>query len=297
MKRLTLFLALMWIGWSLRRRGPVSLRNKVILITGASSGIGEYTARLFAAEGARLVLLARREDRLAALKQELGPDCEALIFPADVSNSEELSAAVEAVVEKWGRIDVLVNNAGISIGGPFDEIRESDLRDLLQINLYGAMRLTQLVLPVMMKQRSGHIVNISSAAAELGSPGYTAYIAAKAGLNAFSLTLRREVSQKGVRVSVIMPGWTRTEMFRNFDEAELRKVGLVNPIIWVAEADTAARVIVEAVRWNRREVILGGPGFALFVPLARIAPFMGDFYFRWMVNAEKIMAVLRKSGV
>src|SRR5262245_30736039 len=140
---------------SRRRAQPFSLTRQVVVITGASSGIGRAAAHAFAQAGASVALVARRPEALAAVEAELGCyGVETLVVPADVTRSEELERLVEKVLGTFGRIDVLVNNAGISRGGSFITLEPDDLRQLLLTNVYGPLRLTQLVLPCMLRRGS-----------------------------------------------------------------------------------------------------------------------------------------------
>ena len=189
------------------------LQDKVVLITGASSGFGEKTARLFAAEGCKLVLAARRIDRLqnlAATIQRAGG--EAMAIPVDVMNVADVDNMVKTAIELYGRIDILFNNAGIGRVDWFENISlDRDIETLIHVNLISLMQVTRMVLPHMLKRREGHIINMISVAGLLPTPLITSYAASKHGVRAFTDSLRREVRPLGIRVSGIYPGPAVTE--------------------------------------------------------------------------------------
>lgn len=194
----------------------ISLQDKVVLITGASSGFGRDAAHLFAEEGARVVLAARRLDRLQALADEIR-DCggEALAVPVDVTQQPEIELMVQAVIEIYGRIDILFNNAGFGNLGWLERFEtERDIDTQIQVNLIGLIQVTRTVLPHMLEQRSGHIINMSSVAGWLAAPAYTVYSASKYGIRGFTTALRREVAPLGILVSGIYPGPSHTEFGR-----------------------------------------------------------------------------------
>lgn len=274
------------------------LNGKVALITGASAGIGQATAVELAKSGAHLALVARREERL----RQVAADCErwgvqALPIVADVAQNADIERIVQETTARFGRIDLLINNAGLSMGGPLADYDPDTIRRLVDVNLVAPIQLTRAVLPTMFAQGAGHIVNVSSIASETRNAGYSVYIATKAGLNGFSWALHQEVADKGVRVSVVMPGWTRTEMFQNFDEAEMRRAGLVNLFIGVDDPPKVARAILKAVIHNRREVFMGGPLIGAVVLFGRIAPALAARVSRWFADPNQVVEMVRKSGV
>ncbi len=285
------------IGAALRRSSPQTLQGKVVLITGASAGIGRATAREFAAQGARLALLARRITTLEEVCAELQPyHVPIVLTPADVTNSDQLAAAVDRVCEVFGRIDILINKAGVTMGGPHQDLAEDRLRQLLDVNIYGPLRLTQLVLPGMLRQGSGHIVNVGSMVGIINSPGLAAYTATRAAVRAFSEALRREVQGTGIQVSTIMPGWTKTEMVQHMDWNELRRTGIVTPLVSLDDACVPARAIVSAVRYRRREVLLGGLQMQIgAIPLPFATQIM-DWYFRWFIRTDLVLEAMRGMG-
>lgn len=186
--------------------------SRVVLITGASSGIGAAAARSCAAAGYRLALAARRLERLEQLASELGGPESALLIRADMRQPEDVTRMVRETEARYGRVDVLLANAGVGHGVPFVESTDDQLMDQIEVNLLAVMRAAQAVLPGMLARRSGHILSIASVASEIPSPAGVIYAASKGGVLAFSEGLRRELRGTGVHVSVIQPGFIRTEM-------------------------------------------------------------------------------------
>ncbi|MFJ5685780.1 SDR family oxidoreductase [Streptomyces sp. NPDC093099] len=179
------------------------------LVTGASSGIGAATARAASRAGARVVLLARREERIRRLAEELGEG--ALAVPCDVTDRTQVEKAVRDAVEKFGRIDVLVNNAGQGLQATVDAIDPDDFRALLELNLVAPLVAMQTVLPVMRQQGAGAIINVSSGITWSTLPGSGAYAASKAALQKLSAIARAEVAEAGIVVSLMYPSITETE--------------------------------------------------------------------------------------
>lgn len=189
----------------------MDLTNKVALVTGASSGIGEATAQTLGREGCNVALAARRENRLEAVADEIGND-RAIAVQADVTDEDDISEMVERTKNVFGSIDILVNNAGV---GPMDLVVEadrSDFRQVVEVNLLGVMNVTHAVLPEMLDSGGGDIVAVSSIAAINPTKGLSAYTATKSGVNGFCRALRKEVAGDGIRVMVVMPGAIDTEM-------------------------------------------------------------------------------------
>jgi short-subunit dehydrogenase len=185
---------------------------RVVLITGASSGIGAAVARSCAAAGFRVALAARRVERLEQLASELGRPDSVLLIRADMRQPDDVARMVRETESRFGRIDVLLANAGVGHGIPFVQTTDDQLLDQIEVNLLAVMRAAQAVLPGMLARRSGHILSIASVASEIPSPAGVVYAASKGGVLAFSEGLRRELRGTGVHVSVIQPGFIRTEM-------------------------------------------------------------------------------------
>ncbi len=258
-----------------QRRNPVDLRGKVVVITGASSGIGRATAHAFAAAGAHVVLAARRAEKLVDVAGELdGYGIQSLVVPTDVTDPDERRALVEGTVEAFGRLDVLVNNAGIAYGGRFAGQDINYLGRVLAVNFEGPLLLARLALPVMLDQGYGHVVNVSSIGGRLLGPGTVAYAATKAALEAFSITLHREVAGRGVRVSAVLPAFTRSEMIPAAAEAHLTPYGFT-----VIGPEVPAQAIVDIVRYNRRVVVVGSPLERLAVAVSTALPGLMDIMY------------------
>jgi NADP-dependent 3-hydroxy acid dehydrogenase YdfG len=186
--------------------------SKVVLITGASSGIGEATARHLAARGHRVVVGARRTGKLAALAKEIreaGGDV--LQQELDVTDMDSVKAFVAVAHERYGRIDVFVNNAGVMPLSMVEELRIDDWNEMIDVNLRGVLHGVAAVLPIMRAQGAGHIINVASVSAHRVDPTAAVYCATKFAVRAFSEGLRQE--SKDLRVTVVSPGLTRTELF------------------------------------------------------------------------------------
>lgn len=190
-----------------------SLKQKVAIVTGASSGIGEATAIALAAAGAKVAIAARRSERLETLTQRIQQNGgEALPITADVANEAQVQHMVSATKDKWGRVDILVNNAGVMLLGPVYEANTEDWRRMFDVNVLGLMYATHAILPLMKAQGEGHIVNISSVAGRVANAGTGVYNATKWAVNAFSESLRKEVHKDKIRVTIIEPGLVATEL-------------------------------------------------------------------------------------
>jgi NADP-dependent 3-hydroxy acid dehydrogenase YdfG len=201
------------------------VKDRVALVTGASSGIGAATAELLAREGALVAAVARRADRLGGLvKRVEAAGGSAVAFPADVAKEPEARSVVASVLAHYGRIDVLVNSAGIVRPGNVETADAAHWREMIDINLLAAMYLSQAVLPGMRSRSDGHIVNVSSTAGRLVGAGHPGYTASKHAVNAFSDSLRQEVAALGIRVTIVEPGATNTEVAESIPDAASRAV-------------------------------------------------------------------------
>ena len=189
------------------------LSGKAVAVTGASSGIGEATALTLAKAGASVALGARRKDRIdelaARIEDEGGT---AVALEVDVSDEAAARGFIEAAHERLGRLDTLVNNAGVMLLGPVEQADSEDWRTMINVNLLGLMYCTHAALPIMLGQESGDIVNISSVAGRFARAGNAVYAATKFGVGAFSEGLRNEITERGVRVTLIEPGFVDTEL-------------------------------------------------------------------------------------
>ena len=192
--------------------------GRVAVITGASSGIGEATARALASSGYRVALLARRADRIDALAAELGD--RVIAIEADVTDRDSIVAAAERVQSELGGADVLVNNAGVMLLGPFTSDQQAEHRQMVEVNLLGAMTATEVFLE-QLRDGGGDLINISSVAGRTARVGNAAYAATKWGLNGWSEGLRQEL-QPDIRVTVIEPGAVATELTDHITHAETK---------------------------------------------------------------------------
>lgn len=235
----------------------------VLLVTGASSGIGAAVARRFAEEGYRLALAARRLERLEALAQELrARGGQALPVAADLSRPEDIQRLTKVALEEYGQIDILFNNAGLGRLNWLEALEPvEEVQAQIQVNLLGVIWMAQAVLPHMIERRSGHIINMASLAAWIAPPTYSVYSASKFGVRGFTEALRREVSLYGVHVSGIYPGAVDTEFGT---QARIqRKTGITTPPRLRLTAEEVAQAVWRLAQRPRRAVIL--PGYMRWV--------------------------------
>lgn len=246
------------------------MKNKVVVITGASSGIGRALAIEFASKGARLSLGARRTDRLEELRNEL-PHTEILVTGTDVSHEDDCRKLIEATVNHFGQIDILVNNAGISMRALFEDVDLNVIRQLMDVNFYGTVYCTKYALPYLLKTK-GSLVGVISIAGFVGLPGRAGYSASKFAIRGFLDTIRIETLKKGLHVLVAAPGFTASEV---------RKVALTSDGTRQGEtprneeammsAEECARHIVKAIEKRKRQLIL------TFVE-GKLTVFLGKFF-------------------
>ncbi len=260
------------------------LNEKVVIITGASSGIGRAMAYAFARRAAKVVLVARREERLEAVRREIEPySSDVLVFPADLSDDNQLQAVIERTLSEFGQIDVLVNNAGTISCGPLQHQDPADVRRMVDVDLTAAIRLAQLALPHMLAKQHGYILNIGSGLGRTAMPMFSAYSAAKYGLSGFSDALRRELSGTGVYVTLVLPTWTHTELLTPKQEDLVRRYGYQ-----VQDADAVAERAVLALVRGEREVIFGGVGEWIGILMERYIPFLVRLYWKLWLTPEWI---------
>ena len=190
-----------------------SLKDKVAIVTGASQGIGRETALALAQAGAKVVAAARNEEKLATLVSEIAAaGGEAFALKMDVADAEQVKAGFKQVIEKSGRLDILVNNAAVTRDGLAMRMKKEDWEAVLQTNLTGAHFCIQQALPTMMKARAGRIINISSVVAQSGNAGQANYVAAKAGLIGLTKAIAIEIASRNVTVNAVAPGFIETPM-------------------------------------------------------------------------------------
>jgi NADP-dependent 3-hydroxy acid dehydrogenase YdfG len=225
---------------------------RVAVVTGASSGIGEATARALAAAGYRVALLARRVDRINALAEELGDG--AIAIEADVTDRDSILAAAQRVKQELGGADVLVNNAGVMLLGPFSTEQRDDYRHMIEVNLLGAITATEVFLDQLKdggKGRGGDIINISSVAGRTARAGNGVYAATKWGINGWSEALRQEL-QPDIRVTIIEPGAVATELTDHITDPTAKQTSEQFYAQLAITAEDVADVIAFAVTRPRR---------------------------------------------
>jgi len=199
-----------------------AINGKIIVITGASSGLGEATARRLSEQGATVVLAARRSDRITALAEELkGLGRQALAVTTDVTKVEQVQALVDATAQTYGRIDVMINNAGLMPHSPLERLKIDDWNAMIDVNLKGVLYGIAAALPYMKKQKSGHFINVSSVAGHKVRPGAAVYAATKFAVRALSEGLRQEVKPYNIRTTVISPGAVATELPKSITEGDV----------------------------------------------------------------------------
>jgi clavulanate-9-aldehyde reducatase len=191
----------------------IDLSNQVVAVTGASSGIGEATALACARAGASVALAARRADRIDALAQRIVEQGgRAIAVPTDVGEEAQAQAFIEQTYKQLGRLDVLVNNAGVMLLGPIEDAPTEEWRRMIHANVFGVLYCTHAALSLMHEQGSGHIVNVSSVAGRIARAGSGVYNLTKFGVGAFSESLRQEAAPLGIRVTLVEPGAVATEL-------------------------------------------------------------------------------------
>ena len=191
----------------------MSLQEKIAVITGASQGIGRETALCLAGQGAKVALTARSADKLTALEEEIKKNGgEALAVPMDVADEEQVKSGMKKVIAHFGRIDILVNNAAITRDQLQMRMKRADWDAVLQTNLTGTHLCCQAVIPGMLKQRSGRIINLTSVVAQTGNPGQANYIASKAGVIGLTKALAAEIASRGITVNAVAPGFIESPM-------------------------------------------------------------------------------------
>ena len=189
------------------------IKDKIVVVTGASSGLGEATARLLSAQGTTVVLGARRADRLQSLAKDLeSRGGKALALTTDVTRREQVKALVDSAVQTYGRIDVMINNAGLMPQAPLERLKVDEWEQMIDVNIKGVLYGIAAALPHMQRQKAGHFINVSSVAGHRVGPGFAVYAATKYAVRALSEGLRQEVKPYNIRTTVISPGAVATEL-------------------------------------------------------------------------------------
>jgi len=291
---LMLAVGVAWWRQRVRQQRRVDLRGQVVMITGAGQGIGAETARLFAREGARLVLIDLQAAALARLQEELAPlGVETLTVSADITFEDSMQEAVRATLETFGQLDVLVNNAGLMLSGPFVEYDLGRIQKVIDVNFYGLVAATQAALVPMRARGQGHIINIASASAYIPAPAFSVYLATKSAVVGLSESLRRELSAEGIAISYLAPGWARTAMTAHMDEAAMREAGLLSPIVGIVEPQVVAQAIVEVAQTRQASRLVGSLGWHLFSLTQRLSPALNDLLFALLTRRERLLEVAR----
>jgi uncharacterized protein len=230
-------------------------RNKVVIITGASSGIGKETAILFAQQGANLVLAARNTDALDKLQKQLPPNSQSLVLRTDVTQKEDLKNLIDKTIERFKQIDILINNAGLGLYGELSNNKDSDIEQVIDVNIRGLILCSAYVTPVMKKQGFGQIINISSVLGKFAIPKMAAYCASKYAVQGFSDSLRAELKRYGIKVITVCPTTTQTEFFNKMPSGTMKPN---NPFIMTPEK--VAKIILKASIKNKSEVVISFSG-------------------------------------
>jgi short-subunit dehydrogenase len=229
-------------------------KDKIVVITGASSGIGEAAAIEFAKRGAKLVLVARRKEKLEDLQKSLTQfRTEVLVCPCDVSDKESVKKMSDVVLAKFGKIDILINNAGFAIYGTVENLTIEEIESQMQTNYFGMVYCTKNFIPILQKQNSGHIVNVASVAASFGLPGIAPYCASKFAMLGFSEGLKHELRGTNIGVTVVSPIMVRTNFFDHESFAKMPKYSPTS-----LDPKTVANAIIRASESSRLEIIVPG---------------------------------------
>ena len=260
-----------------RSRRAFDLRGRVVVITGGSRGLGLVLARHFAAQGARLCLLARDESELARAAGQFAPDSDVMPVRCDIRRRADVRAAVDTILERWGVIDVLVNNAGIIQVGPLEHMTTGDFENAMATHFWGPLHLMFESVPSMRRRGFGRIVNITSIGGRIAVPHLAPYCASKFALVGLSDSVRTELEQYGIRVTTVSPGLMRTGSPLNADfkgqhELEYTWFAISDSIPGLTiSAERAARQIIEACRYGDPELTITWPA-KIAARLNHVAP-------------------------
>lgn len=230
----------------------MKFKDKVVLITGASSGIGKAAAFLFAKNGSNVILVGRRKEKLLEVEKELSKNpISTLVCSCDVANKSQVKEMCKTVIEKFGKIDILVNNAGFAIYGKVSELDIDQIESQMATNYFGMIYCIKYFLPKMLEQKSGHIVNVASVAGSFGLPGIASYCASKFAMLGFSEGLHHELKGSGVKVTVVSPIMVRTNFFDHpsFELMSKNSAGSIS-------SDKVAKAILKAANSSRLEIIV-----------------------------------------
>jgi uncharacterized protein len=232
--------------------------GKVVVITGASSGIGAQSAEEFAKLGATVILVSRNEEQLQKIDTKLSKyKTESLVYACDVSDKDQVDKMGKTIIEKFGTIDVLVNNAGFGIYNTVEKTKIDEMESQMSTNFLGMIYCTKAFLPKMLEQRSGHIVNVASVAGSIGIPGMASYCASKFAMLGFSESLFHELKGTGVGITVVSPIMVRTSFFNHESFGKMPRYSITS-----LDPKTVANAVVKAASSPRLEIVV--PQFVRF---------------------------------
>lgn len=245
-----------------------SLNNKVVIITGASSGIGKETAKVFAKAGCKVVLASRNIDNLKKVEEEIKTfNDNVLAVQTDVNNFKSLENLIEETLKAFGKIDILINNAGFGIYGWFHQTPFEEIENIMRVNFLGSAYLIHKVLPLMIQQREGIIVNVSSVVGKRGVSGMGIYSASKFALTGLTEALRVEYKKFGIHFIGVHPGTTDTKFFEN---AKYYGTSRTQGTFMIMSAEKVAKEILKAVLKRKREIVL--------TPLGKLTVWINKFF-------------------
>jgi uncharacterized protein len=259
----------------------MNLTDKVIIVTGASSGIGEVTALELGRRGAIVVLAARRKERLENVASQIP---HSLVVQTDLSKELQIKRLVDEVMKKFGRIDALLNIAGSGCYKWFPDFSREDIRDQFEVNFLGLAELTRQVVPIMVKQRSGHIINMCSYASRISVPPVTIYSASKAAVEQLSEGLRRDLAQYGIHISAIYPSGVSDTEFNQ--KASTQTAKFYTPSIFRVPRESVARIIADCLEHPRSRIFIGR-WYEFPVYLNLWLPDLVDWGFGWWLRRTR----------
>ena len=237
----------------------IDFQNKVVWITGASSGIGEALAMAFAQKGVKLILSARRESELLRVKENCSNSPEVMILPLDLSQSDTFGEKAKEVLNRFGQIDILVNNGGISQRSLAKDTQTEVDRQIMEVNFFGTIGLTKAVLPSMIAKKSGHLVVISSVVGKAGVPFRTSYSASKHALHGYFDALRAECWKENLKVLLVCPGFVKTEVSINALKGDGSKHSVMDDTTKRGlSPEKCASEILKAIQKDKQEVVISG---------------------------------------
>jgi short-subunit dehydrogenase len=282
-----------WLVRYLRPRySPLVLNDAVVVITGASSGIGRALAVAFAQRGARLVLNARRAELLEALRKEIAPYASQVhLVPGDLTDPAVQQTLVSETLARFGKISILVNNAGLVLTGPLELNDPTRIDALLDLNLKALIQLTRLAIPHITTRGRGIVVNIASVAGRAPAPGYAVYAASKYGVMGFTDALRMELFGTGVQVVGVALGYVRTDMNPPEMIRHMKDVGLNT-----MEAEEAADQIIHGLLVGKNELLIADIPTQLVVQIGRYIPGLLGILVRYLNSPQHIDQIRKQSG-